>query len=89
MHSVSLTALFPCYKLRFVRNTLAALAAIVALVLAIPSLAHHSFSAEFDGGKLIELRGIVTRIEWTNPHVYFYVDVSSVPTFCLSASVSC
>jgi hypothetical protein len=61
--------------LRFVRKLFAVLAAVVAMALAIPTLAHHSFSAEFDGSKLIELKGVVTRIEWTNPHVYFYVDV--------------
>jgi uncharacterized protein DUF6152 len=75
MHSRSLTALFPCYRFRFVRKLFAVLAAVVAMALAIPTLAHHSFSAEFDGSKLVELKGVVTRIEWTNPHVYFYVDV--------------
>jgi hypothetical protein len=74
-HLSSLTALFPCYRLRFVRNIFAMLAAFVAVVAAMPALAHHSFSAEFDGGKLIELKGVVTRIEWANPHVYFYLDV--------------
>ena len=70
-----LTGFFACYRLRFVRNKFAALAAFAALMAAMPALAHHSFSAEFDGSKLIELKGIVTRIEWTNPHVYFYLDV--------------
>jgi Family of unknown function (DUF6152) len=75
MHSRNLTTLFPCCRLRFVRKLFALLAAVVAMALAMPTLAHHSFSAEFDGSKLIELKGVVTRIEWTNPHVYFYVDV--------------
>jgi hypothetical protein len=57
------------------RNTFVVLAAIVGLSTARPMLAHHSFSAEFDGSKLIELKGVVTRIEWANPHVYFYLDV--------------
>ena len=37
--------------------------------------AHHAFSAEYDVNRQIELRGVVTRVEWTNPHVRFYVDV--------------
>jgi hypothetical protein len=57
------------------RNTLAVFAAIVGLAAAFPALAHHSFSAEFDGSKVIELKGAVTKIEWANPHVYFYLDV--------------
>jgi hypothetical protein len=41
----------------------------------LPLLAHHSFSAEFDATKSITLTGVVTRVDWANPHVYFFVDV--------------
>ena len=37
--------------------------------------AHHSFAAEFDGNKTVRLVGKLTKIEWTNPHAYFYLDV--------------
>jgi hypothetical protein len=40
-----------------------------------PALAHHSFAAEYDSAKPITLKGVVSRIEWTNPHARFYVDV--------------
>jgi hypothetical protein len=39
------------------------------------AIAHHSFSAEFDSEKQVELTGIVTKVEWTNPHVWFYINV--------------
>ena len=51
---------------------------IGALSVLVPSgqlLAHHSFAAEYDANKVIELKGVVTKIEWTNPHVRFYMDV--------------
>src|ERR1700680_4380789 len=57
------------------RNTFVLLAVVIGLAAARPVLAHHSFSAEFDGSKVIELKGTVTRIEWANTHVYFYLDV--------------
>jgi hypothetical protein len=51
--------------------------AAVGLVLATGgALAHHSFAAEFDAMKPLNLKGIVTKIEWSNPHTYFYMDVT-------------
>ena len=45
------------------------------LVAAAPALAHHSFSSEFDAAQPITLKGKVTRIAWTNPHVWIYLNV--------------
>jgi hypothetical protein len=48
---------------------------IVGLAAAAPLVAHHSFAAEFDASKAIRVTGSLTKIEWTNPHTYFYIDV--------------
>ena len=51
------------------------LAAYAGLILsAVPVLAHHSFAAEYES-KEVTLTGIITKVEWTNPHIYFYIDV--------------
>jgi hypothetical protein len=49
--------------------------ALGLLVLAVPVLAHHSFAAEFDGSKQVKLTGVVTKVDWVNPHAYIYMDV--------------
>jgi hypothetical protein len=45
-----------------------------------PTLAHHSFTAEFDATKAVKLTGKVTKLEWTNPHAYLYLDVADERT---------
>ena len=60
-------------KIRFIALVLAAGGFMAAL----PSSAHHSFAAEFDADAPIELTGIVTKVEWRNPHTFFYIDVEN------------
>ncbi len=62
-----------------VRATLLSFAAS-ALAAALPVHAHHSFPAEYDAAKPINVTGNVTKVEWTNPHIFIYMDVPDEKT---------
>ena len=53
------------------------LAACSLLLAAVDIQAHHSFAAQYDSTKPVTLQGYVTKVEWYNPHVYFYIDVEN------------
>src|SRR5438046_1733791 len=57
-----------------------AFAFILAAAVTTPLWAHHSFAAEYDSKQPVTLKGAVTKIEWMNPHVYFYIDVKDEQT---------
>jgi hypothetical protein len=58
------------------RVTISVAAVGVLLVLtAVPAWAHHAFAAEFDAKQPVKFRAVVTRMEWTNPHVWIHVEV--------------
>jgi hypothetical protein len=57
------------------RTRLAIALGIVSIAASAQALAHHSFAAEFDENKPVKLSGTVTKVEWTNPHIWFFIDV--------------
>jgi DNA/RNA endonuclease YhcR with UshA esterase domain len=50
------------------------IAAAFLLASAAPLAAHHSWTADYDGGKPVTVKGVVTKVEWTNPHTHFYIE---------------
>jgi hypothetical protein len=59
---------------------LASTASFLAVAAALPAQAHHSFPAQYDASKPITLTGKVTNVEWTNPHIFIYIDVEDGET---------
>lgn len=62
------------------RTKLLFAAAAVSLLQAAPVGAHHSFAAEFDASKPFKLTGVVTKVEWQNPHTIFSLDITDEQT---------
>jgi hypothetical protein len=65
--------LWECNTMR--SKLLAAFAAAGLFLSVAPVWAHHSFAAEYDGKQLITLKGVITKVDWTNPHIYIHIDV--------------
>jgi hypothetical protein len=57
------------------KTTFALLVTVVVLTAGARLLGHHSFAAQYDASKAIRLSGTLTKVQWTNPHIYFYLDV--------------
>src|SRR5438876_5915371 len=59
------------------KTSISVLALALGVILSAPAWAHHSFSAEYDSSKRVSMKGVVTKVEWTKPHVWFYLNVKN------------
>lgn len=62
-------------RLNTARLAFGSLVALGLMALATPAMAHHSFEAEYDGTKIMTFTGIVTKVDWVNPHAYIFANV--------------
>jgi Family of unknown function (DUF6152) len=62
------------------RTAIVCFVILSALAISAPGFGHHSFAAEYDSTKVVKLTGAVTRVDWQNPHAYFYIDVKNPDT---------
>ena len=51
------------------------LAVLILMAIAAPAFSHHSEAAEYDANQIVKVTGVIKKVEWENPHVWFYVDV--------------
>ena len=57
------------------RNVILAVFGVLSLLSSVTAISHHSFSAEFDVGRPVDITGTLTSVEWTNPHAWLHIDV--------------
>src|SRR5271163_970088 len=63
------------FEIQIMRYRFAAYFILAVSAPVLPLAAHHSFSAEYDATKAIRITGVISKVEWTNPHSYIYIDV--------------
>jgi hypothetical protein len=56
------------------------MAIVSAFAVAVPAIAEHSFAAEFDNNKRVDIQGVITKADWTSPNAFFYIDVKDAVT---------